>query len=81
MLFTLKTSTSDIPSSSSASVTDPEPRRSKRIRTLTSFSEDFFTYLMEGDPSSFREAIDSSKSPFWKEAIDSEIKSVMENNT
>ena len=48
-------STSDIPSSSSTPVTDSEPRRSKRTRTLTSFGEDFFTYLLEGDPSSFKE--------------------------
>jgi len=94
MLFTLKTfksiipsdpsctpSASDIPSSSSASVIDSEPRRSKIIRTLTSFGQDFFTYLVEGNPNSFKEAIDSSESPFWKEAIDSEIKSIMENNT
>ena len=74
-------STSDIPSSSSPPVTDSEPRRSKRIRTLTSFGEDFFTYLVEGDPNSFKEVIDSSESPFWKEIIDSEIKSIMENNT
>jgi len=74
-------STSDISSFSSAPITDSEPRRSKRIRILTSFSEDFFTYLVEGDPSSFKEAMDSSESPFWKEAIDSEIKSIMENNT
>ena len=72
-------SISDIPSSSSAPATDPEPRRSKITRILTSFDEDFFTYFVEGDLSSFKEAIDSSKSPFWKEAIDSEIKSIMEN--
>ena len=74
-------STSDISSSSSAPVTDFEPRRSKRTRILTSFSEDFFTYLVEGDPNSFKEGMDSSESPFWKEAIDSEIKSLIKNNT
>ena len=72
---------SDIPSSSSAPVTDSERRRSKRTRTFTSSGEDFFTYLVEGDPNSFKKVIDSSKSPFWKEAIDNEIKSIMENNT
>ena len=41
-------STSDIPSSSSAPTDDSEPRRSKRTKTLTSFGEDFFTYLVEG---------------------------------
>jgi len=74
-------SISDIPSSSSAPATDFESRRSKRTRTLTSFGEDFFTYLVEGDPNSVKEAMNYSKSPFWKEVIDSEIKSIMKNNT
>ena len=73
-------SASDIPYSSFAPATDSEPR-SKRTRTLTSVGEDFFTYLVEGDPSSVKEAIYSFESPFWKEAIDSEIKSIMENTT
>ena len=58
-----------------------EPRRSKRARTLTSFGEEFFTYLVECDPSSFMEAMNSSEFPFWKQAIDSKIKSIIENNT
>ena len=40
--------------------------KSKRTMTLTSFSEYFFTYLVKSDPSSFKEAMDSSESPFWK---------------
>ena len=71
--FSITPFTSDIPSSSSASIDNSEPRRSKRTRTLTFFSEDFFTYLVGGDPSSFKEVMDSSESPFWKEAIDNEI--------
>ena len=57
------TPTSDIPSSSSAPNDDSKPRGSKRTRTLISFGEDFFTYLVEGDPSSFKKAMDSSESP------------------
>ena len=57
--FTL--SASDIPSSSATSPTDSEPRRSKGSRTLTSFGKDFFTYLIEGDPNSFKKEIDSSE--------------------
>jgi len=45
------------------------------------FKEDFFTYLVEGDFSSFKEVIDSSEFSFWKEIIDSEIKIIIENNT
>jgi len=43
------TPASDI-SSSYAPTTDFKPRRSKKSRTLTSFGEDFFTNLIEGDP-------------------------------
>ena len=71
----------NIPSSSSAHVTISEPRRSKKTRTFTSFGEDFFTYLVDGDPNSFKEAMDSFESPFQKETIDSEIKSIIKNNT
>jgi len=74
-------STFDIPSSSSVPPTDIESRRSKWTKILRDFGEDFFTYLVEGDPSSFKKAMDSSESPFWKEAIDNEIKFIMENNT
>jgi len=56
-------STSDILSSSSTYSNDSEPRRSKRTRTLQSFDEDFFTYLVESDPRSFKEAMVSSESP------------------
>ena len=37
--------------------------------------------LVKDDPSFFKEAMDSSESPFRKKAIDSEIKSIMKNNT
>ena len=53
-----------IPSSSSAPVTESESRRRKRIKTLTSFGDDFFTYVVEGDPTSFKEAMDYSESLF-----------------
>ena len=57
--FTL--SASEISSSSSVLTTDSEPRRRKRTRTLASFGEDFFTYLVEGDSNSFKKAMDSSE--------------------
>jgi len=79
-LTLLVLSASDIPSSSSTHATDSEPR-SKKTRTLTSFGEDFFTYLVESDSSSFKEEMESFESPFWKETIESENKSIMENNT
>ena len=57
-------SISDIPSSSSAPIIDSKPRRSKKIKILISFGENFSTYFVEGDPSSFREAMNSFESPF-----------------
>jgi hypothetical protein len=69
------------PSSSSIQPSDLEPRRSKRGRIQKDYGEDFFTFLVEGDPSSYKEAMNSSESPFWKEAVDNEIKSILENHT
>jgi len=57
--FTL--SPSDISASSSALANNSEPRRSKRTRTLISFGEDLFTYLVKSDLSSFKKVIDSSE--------------------
>jgi len=50
-------SASHISSSSSALTSDLEPRRSKRIMTLTFFGEEFFTYLIDGDPRFFKKAM------------------------
>jgi len=71
---------SDSSSSSFAPATDFESRKSKRIMALIFFGEDFFTYIVEGNPSSFKKAMNSSKSPCWKEVVNSEIKSIMKNN-
>jgi len=57
-------STYNTHSFSFAHVTDFEPGRSKKIRTLTSFDEDFFIYFVEGDSSSFKEVMKSFESPF-----------------
>ena len=60
---------------------EDEPRRSKRVRTEKSFGPDFLTYLLEGEPQSFEEAMSSSEAPLWKEAIQSEIDSILQNHT
>ena len=36
---------------------------------------------MEGGPQSFEEAMSSSEAPLWKEAIQSEIDSILQNHT
>ena len=58
-----------------------EPRRSKRQRIEKSFGPNFLTYMVEGEPQTYREAITSSEGPQWKEAIKNEIDSILQNHT
>ncbi|GJX05772.1 retrotransposon protein, putative, ty1-copia subclass [Tanacetum coccineum] len=58
-----------------------EPRRSKRARTEKSFGPDFVSFMVENEPTSYREAVNSSEGPRWKEAIKSEIDSILQNHT
>ena len=68
-------------SSSQGQQDDNEPRRSKRTRTSKSFGLDFLTYLLEDEPQSFKEAMLSSEAPYWKEAINDEVESILQNHT
>ena len=58
-----------------------EPRRSKRARTEKSFGPDFLTYMLEGEPQTYKKAVNSTESLMWKEAIKSEIDSILYNHT
>ncbi|KAJ9553541.1 hypothetical protein OSB04_017587 [Centaurea solstitialis] len=40
-----------------------------------------YCYSIEEDPKSFKEAMKSRDAAFWKEAIDDELSSILENNT
>jgi len=40
-----------------------------------------YVYSIDLDPISFKEAMDSQDAPFWKEAVQDEMDSIMENNT
>ena len=57
------------------------PRRSKRQRTSTSFGPDFVTFLLDNEPRTFKKAMSSSESLLWKEAVNSEIESILNNHT
>ena len=57
-----------------------EPRRSKRARIEKSFSPDFFTYVLEGEPWTFKEVVNSTEGLMWKEAIKGEIESILHNH-
>jgi len=65
----------------SSLVDDDEPRRSKRARKEKSFGDDFETYLLEKEPLTYQEAVSSSEGLLWKEAIKSEIDSILQNHT
>ena len=58
-----------------------EVRRSKRARIEKSFGPDFLTYLLESEPQSFKEAVTSPAGALWKEAINSEFESILQNHT
>ena len=57
------------------------PRRSKRRRIETSFGPDYISFLSEEDPQSYHDAIISPEAPFWREAVNSEMESIMQNHT
>ena len=58
-----------------------ESRHSKRAKTLKSFGPNFLTYMLEDESQSFKEAISTPEAPFWKEAVNSEIESILQNHT
>ncbi|KAL0298494.1 UNVERIFIED_CONTAM: hypothetical protein Sradi_6509200 [Sesamum radiatum] len=68
----------------SASLTHEEsdiPRRSKRARVVKDFGSDFVTYNIEDDPVTFKDAMASLEAKQWKEAVKSEMDSIVSNRT
>ena len=60
---------------------EPEIRKSKWCRKEKDLGDDFITYIIEDDPKTYNEAINSRNAPYWKEAINSEMESIMINHT
>jgi hypothetical protein len=60
---------------------DEAPRRSKRQRTEKSFGDDFIIYLVDDTPKTIAEAYSSPDADYWKEAVRSEMDSIMSNGT
>ncbi|GJS60297.1 retrovirus-related pol polyprotein from transposon TNT 1-94 [Tanacetum coccineum] len=58
-----------------------EPRRSKRAKVTEDFGPDYMTYIVNEEPQTYKAAMESSKAPYWKEAIQSKIYSIVHNNT
>ncbi|MBB1235898.1 hypothetical protein EII06_29340, partial [Klebsiella pneumoniae] len=55
--------------------------RSKRQRTAKSFGDDFTVYLVDDTPKSISEAYASPDADYWKEAVRSEMDSIIANGT
>jgi hypothetical protein len=56
-------------------------RKSKRPRIAKSFGDYYIVYLVDDTPSTIEEAYSSPNADFWKEAIRSEVDSIMSNAT
>jgi hypothetical protein len=56
-------------------------RKSKRPRIAKSFGDDFTIYLVDDTPTTIKEAFSSPDADYWKEAIRSEMDSIMSNGT
>lgn len=68
-------------SSSNPSTSEAKPRRSKRSNAPKDYEPDFMTYIAEVEPQIYKEAMSSPKASLWKEAINSEVESIMQDNT
>ncbi|KAL0335785.1 UNVERIFIED_CONTAM: Retrovirus-related Pol polyprotein from transposon RE2 [Sesamum radiatum] len=58
-----------------------EPRRSKRARVVKNFRSDPITYNIEDDPIPFGNAMASVEAKQWKEAVKSDMDSIVSNGT
>jgi hypothetical protein len=56
-------------------------RKSKRLSIVKSFGDDYIMYLVDDTPRTIEEAYSSSDADFWKEAMRSEMDSIMSNGT
>ena len=56
-------------------------RKSKRKRTTKSFGDDYIMYLMDDTPRTIEGVYSSSDADLWKEAVRSEMDSIMSNKT
>ena len=60
---------------------DITPRRSKRQKVQKSFGDDFIVYLVDDVPTTLADAYASLDADYWKEAVRSEMDSIMTNET
>ncbi|KAK1666699.1 hypothetical protein QYE76_054858 [Lolium multiflorum] len=72
---------SDDESSDSDEDDNEAPTRSKRQRIAKSFGNDFIVYLVDDTPTTISEALASPDADYWKEAVQSEMDSILANGT
>ena len=58
-----------------------EIKRNKHARKEKDYGNDFFVYVVEDESVSYYNAIKSVDAPFWLEAINNELESIMSNHT
>ena len=56
-------------------------RKSKRQRIVKSFGDDYIVYLVDDTPGTIEEVYSSPDADLWKEAVWSEMDSIMSNGT
>jgi hypothetical protein len=56
-------------------------RKSKKRRVAKFFGDDYIIYLVDDTPKTIEEAYSSPDADLWKEAIQSEMDSIMSNGT
>jgi hypothetical protein len=56
-------------------------QKSKRRRVAKSFGDDYLIYLVDDTPKTIEEAYSSLDADLWKEAVQSEMESIMSNGT
>ena len=62
-------------------LTNEDLMHSTRQRKPASFGPDFVALLLENEPQTFKAVMSSSESTYWKEAVNSEIESILSNHT
>ena len=60
---------------------ESQSRRSARSTKTRDCRQNYQFYLVKRDRESYTEAMASHDAPFWREAIDDEMHSIMSNNT
>jgi hypothetical protein len=56
-------------------------RKSKRQRIAKPFGDDYIVYLVDDTPTTIEQTYFSSDADLWKEAVRSEMDSIMSNGT